>query len=186
MFARVFHVSRPLLSLSRRRACPVLLCNGVGPYRPQGLEHHPSFREFSIRNPIGLHSRPAASLFGLRIGPFEGKAEPCAVAIEYVVIHDHADARPVLPHLGQLRRVSLACYRSATLLVVPDEIWADATGIRSYWPSCQTRSQRSNRSRMVFSSVIVEFRCACSVGAVGVQIVAKRIKQALRLTFYLG
>ena len=90
------------------------------------MHRQPCLSEFAVLDPVGLHSGAAASFSGLGIGPREGKTKPSAVALERVVIDDNANVGPLLSNLGDLRRVSLACYRSVALFVVPDIVRSDA------------------------------------------------------------
>jgi hypothetical protein len=74
-----------------------------------------------------------------------------AVALERVIIHNDANIRPLLSDLGNLCRVGVPCDRTVAGLI------ATQLGTRSHWPSCQTRSHRSNRSRVADRSVIEDF-----------------------------
>jgi hypothetical protein len=84
------------------------------------LEHKPSLRELAALDAVDLYSCPAARLAGFRTSPLERKAEPRAVALECVIIPNDPYARSLLPRLGNLGRIGLACYRPVTLFVVPD------------------------------------------------------------------
>lgn len=71
-----------------------------------------------------------------------------------MVVYDYANARAILTDLGDLCSVDLSCYCAITLLVMSNIGFATQLGMRSYCPSCQTRSHRSNSSRIIVSSAI--------------------------------
>jgi hypothetical protein len=123
----------PHASLDRRRTGPVLLRNGVGPCRTEGLHRQPRFREFASLDAVGPHTCATARLAGLRVSPLERKAKPRAVAFERVIVHDDTYIRPLLPDLCDLRRVGLACYRPVATIIVPDEVFADAVRNQVIW-----------------------------------------------------
>jgi carbohydrate-selective porin OprB len=50
----------------------MLLRDGIGPHRAQGLHRQPCFREFAVLDPVRLYSGAAASFSSLGIGPLEG------------------------------------------------------------------------------------------------------------------
>jgi len=107
----------------------VLLSNGVRPCRAKRLEHHnPSLLEFAALDPIGLHSSPAAAFAGFRIGPFKRKAEPCAIALEGMVVYNHAYIRALLPRLGNLCGILFAGYYPVALFIMTDVVCSDALG----------------------------------------------------------
>jgi hypothetical protein len=147
--------------LNWRRACPVLLRSGIWPCRAYWFENSPSLRQLASLDPVNLHACSGACLAGLCISPLDHQAEPRAVAVKCVIIRNEASVRSLLSEVGNLRFIGFPRYGPITCLVVPDVARPDAIRIRSYWPSCQTRSHRSNSSRSVTSSDIREFPSGC-------------------------
>ncbi len=113
-----------LLLFDWRWACPMLLCNRIGPSRTQGRQNKPGLRELAIHHSVGLHACLGLGLTGFGIVPLECKAKPRAVALEGMIVNNNAYTWPSFMNLCDFCRVLIAGHRPVALLVVPDIGWA--------------------------------------------------------------